>query len=359
MTAALALARRGLGTVWPNPAVGCIVVAADRVVGRGWTQPGGRPHAEAEALARAGAAAKGATAYVTLEPCAHHGVTPPCADALINAGISCCVVALADPDERVDGAGLDRMRAAGIAVELGVCADAAAEVNAGFLSRVTKGRPLVTLKLATTADGRIATATGESRWITGEVARAAAHGLRARHDAILVGAETARHDDPRLDCRLPGMEARSPVRIVLDGGDPLPDRLDLLARAKERPTWVIVTEEASDARRAHYVETGAEVVAVEADADGRPDIAASLAALGQHGITRLLVEGGSLVAAALMRARLVDRLVVFRSGRVIGGDGVPAVAGFGIAALDDAPNFVKLLARPVGADVMELYAAQG
>ena len=195
MRAALALARRGLGNTWPNPAVGCVIVNEGRVVGRGWTQRGGRPHAETEALARAGSAATGATAYVTLEPCSHHGKTPPCAEALIGARIARVVAAVEDPDPRVSGAGIARLRDAGVEVETGLCAEEAAELNAGFFCRVTHGRPLVTLKLATSLDGRIATANGESRWITGPAARERAHLLRATHDAVLVGTGTAFADD--------------------------------------------------------------------------------------------------------------------------------------------------------------------
>ena len=208
MRAALALARRGLGRVAPNPAVGCILVRDGIVVGRGWTQPGGRPHAETEALRRAGAAAAGAVAYVTLEPCAHHGSTPPCADALIAAGVSRVVVAIEDPDPRVAGRGLARLTAAGISVETGVCADEAGRLNAGFLKRIEHGLPLVTLKLATSLDGKIATHAGESQWITGEDARARGHLLRAQTDAIMIGSGTAQIDNPLLTCRLPGLEDR-------------------------------------------------------------------------------------------------------------------------------------------------------
>ncbi|MGQ3031841.1 MAG: bifunctional diaminohydroxyphosphoribosylaminopyrimidine deaminase/5-amino-6-(5-phosphoribosylamino)uracil reductase RibD, partial [Ferrovibrionaceae bacterium] len=217
MRHALGLAARGLGRTWPNPAVGCVLVRDEIVLARGNTQPGGRPHAEVVALSRAGSQAAGATAYVTLEPCAHHGKTPPCADALIAAGIGRCVVALQDPDPRVDGGGIRRLLAAGIPVTTGVCEAEAAALNAGFLMRVRQGRPLVTLKLATTLDGRIATHAGESRWITGATARARGHLMRADHDAIMVGIGTALTDDPDLTCRLAGLEDRSPVRIVLDG----------------------------------------------------------------------------------------------------------------------------------------------
>src|SRR5918994_6733853 len=217
MAAALALSRRGLVNTWPNPAVGCVIVREGRVVGRGWTQPGGRPHAETEALARAGDQARGATAYVTLEPCSHWGRTPPCCDALIAAGVARVVVATGDPDPRVDGRGMRRLREAGIAVDQGLLEAEARAVIAGFVRRITRGLPLVTLKLATTLDGRIATASGESRWITGAAARRAAHALRARHDAVLVGSGTVLADDPDLTCRLPGMERGVPIaRVVAD-----------------------------------------------------------------------------------------------------------------------------------------------
>src|SRR5712691_553149 len=239
MRAALALARRGLGNVWPNPAVGCVIARNSKVVGRGWTQPGGRPHAETEALARAGGAAQGATAYVTLEPCSHWGRTPPCADALIAAAVGRVVVAIEDSDPRVAGGGLARLRAAGIAVETGLGAADAAEINAGFLQRVRLGRPLVTLKLATSLDGRIATAAGESRWITGPAARDHAHLLRATHDAILVGTGTVLADDPQLTCRLPGLAGCSPVRVVLDRQLRIPPGADIIAEARQVPTWLV------------------------------------------------------------------------------------------------------------------------
>jgi len=355
MRTAVALARRGLGSAWPNPAVGCVLVKDGAVVGRGWTQPGGRPHAETEALARAGEAARGGVAYVSLEPCAHHGETPPCADALIAAGVARVVVGLVDPDPRVDGGGIDRLKAAGIDVETGVCEPEAADVAAGFVSRIVDGRPLVTLKLATSLDGRIATRTGESRWITGEVARDFAHALRASHDAILVGAGTAAVDNPTLDCRLPGMESRSPVRVVIDGRDALPATHKLIAGAKKNPSWVLSPATRAAERRGQYGAAGVEIIEVAAG-EGGVDIADGLRALAKRGITRLMVEGGGRVAASLLRAGLVDRLVWFRAPRVIGGDGLPAAAGFGVDALDDAVNFTTIESRAVGDDIMEIYA---
>jgi len=358
MTAALALARRGLGRVWPNPAVGCVLVRDGRVLGRGWTQPGGRPHAETEALMRAGAAARGATAYVTLEPCAHHGQTPPCAEALIAAGIGRAVVALQDPDPRVDGGGVRMMERAGISTDVGLCAAEAAEVNAGFLLRVREGRPLVTLKLATTLDGRIATRTGHSQWITGEPARQAAHRLRATHDAVLVGAGTAAHDDPSLTCRLPGMEDRSPVRIVVDGRMRLPLTHALVATANKHPTWLVTLAPRSHeeaARRKAYADCGVIVIDAAADDDGNPDLGQVMKALAQRGITRVLVEGGGRIAAALVKLDVVDRLVWFRAPRLIGADGVPAVAGFGVEQLHQAVDFRLLSSVAVGADAMDTY----
>ncbi|MEE8203804.1 MAG: bifunctional diaminohydroxyphosphoribosylaminopyrimidine deaminase/5-amino-6-(5-phosphoribosylamino)uracil reductase RibD [Alphaproteobacteria bacterium] len=355
MKVALGLARRGLGSVAPNPAVGCVLVREGRVVGRGWTQPGGRPHAEAEALGRAGKAARGATAYVSLEPCAHHGETPPCADALAGAGIARVVVAVEDRDPQVRGRGLARLRDAGAEVVCGVCEDEAAALNAGFFLRVGEGRPLIALKTATTLDGRIATRGGESRWITGEAARARAHGLRASHDAVMVGIGTALADDPMLDCRLPGLARRSPLRIVVDSRARLPLTSRLVKTAGEPPTWLVTLPGAAAKRRAAYGEAGVEVIEVEADGDGNLDLAAAARTLGDRGLTRVLVEGGGRLAAGLLRARLVDRLLWFRAPRLIGGDGLPAVVAFGVDALAEAPSYRRVSVAEVGDDLMETY----
>jgi len=357
MRAALALGRRGLGTVWPNPAVGCVLVNGGRVVGRGWTQKGGRPHAETEALAPAGAAARGATAYVSLEPCSHWGQTPPCADALIAAGVSRAVVAIEDPDPRVAGAGIARLRAAGIAVELGLCADEAAEINAGFLQRVRTGRPLVTLKLAASLDGRIATKTGESRWITGLAARERTHALRASHDAILVGTGTVIADDPELTCRLPGLVGHSPLRVVLDRTLRVPLGARVFAETGAVATWVVTLPSAAPERQAELSRRGVELIAVAPDEAGRIDLAAALRALGDRGLTRILVEGGGTLAASLLRAGLVDRLVWAHAPLLIGGDGIPSVAALGLDHLAAAPGFELLATERVGADVVESFRA--
>jgi diaminohydroxyphosphoribosylaminopyrimidine deaminase/5-amino-6-(5-phosphoribosylamino)uracil reductase len=355
MGAALALARRGLGNVWPNPAVGCVIVGDGRVVGRGWTQPGGRPHAETEAIGRAGAAARGATAYVTLEPCVHWGRTPPCAEALIAAGIARVVAAVEDPDTRVAGGGLAKLREAGIAVESGLCADEAAEINAGFFRRVRTGRPLVTLKLATSLDGRIATASGESRWITGPAARQRTHLLRVTHDAILVGAATVLADDPLLTCRLPGLEHRSPVRVALDRNLVIPLGSHLVAGARQIPTWLITAPGSDPDRREALEHAGVEIIDAAPDEAGQIDLADALHRLGERGLTRLLVEGGGRLAASLLRAGLVDRLVWLHAPLLLGGDGVPAVSALGLGALAQAPRFDRLASETVGADLLSTY----
>lgn len=355
MRLALGLAQRGLGMVWPNPAVGCVLVRAEQVVGRGWTQPGGRPHAETEALRRAGAAARGATAYVTLEPCNHHGQTPPCSEALVTAGVQRVVVAVHDPDPRVCGTGLARLEAAGLAVTCGVEAEAAAELNAGFFLRIQHQRPLFTLKLATTLDGRIATHRGESRWITGPMARNWGHALRASHDAIMIGIGTALADNPDLTCRLPGLEARSPVRLVVDSWLRLPLTSRLVQSAAERPTWIIARNDVDPPRRRTFQSCGVEVLGVPPDASGTPDLTAAAAVLAERGLTRVLVEGGSHLAASLVRHDFVDRIEWFRAARLMGGDGVPALVGFGVDRLAQTPEFERRAVQPVGEDCVERY----
>lgn len=359
MTAALGLARRGLGNVWPNPAVGCVIVNQGRVVGRGWTQPGGRPHAEIEALGRAGSRAKGSTAYVTLEPCCHHGKTPPCADALIAAGVARVVAATLDPDPRVSGQGIEKLRAAGIAVEVGLSREAAAELNAGFFMAIEEGRPLVTWKTATTLDGKIATRSGESRWITGEAARERAHYLRATHDAVAVGIGTALADDPELTCRLPGLEPASPIRIVVDGRLRLPLTSRIVASAREVPSWFITRSDAPEERRDALLRAGVDVIMIAPGEGDRPQLRPALEELAKRGITRLLVEGGSQLAAALLAEHLVDRIAWFRAARVFGGDGLNASAPFGVETIADGPTFLPQGEIACGIDTLELFARRG
>lgn len=326
MGLALALGERHLGLTAPNPSVGCVIVKDGVVVGRGWTQAGGRPHAEAEALARAGPAAKGATAYVTLEPCSNWGRTPPCTKGLIEAGISRVVIGCVDPDPRVDGKGIAGLREAGIEVVTGVREAEALAQNIGLYRRIRDGRPMVGLKLAMSMDGRIATRTGDSRWITGPAARALGHRLRASHDAIMVGSGTALADDPELSCRLPGLFDRSPLRVVLDRRNRLP-KTSRLVRTADRLPLLHVTE-----------------------ATGDTSLAAVLTRLAASGITRLLVEGGAVLATSFLSAGLVDRLYVFSAPCLIGGDGRAGIAGLGNERMGDARRWRLVSSRRVGED---------
>jgi diaminohydroxyphosphoribosylaminopyrimidine deaminase / 5-amino-6-(5-phosphoribosylamino)uracil reductase len=353
MRHALRLAERALGATAPNPAVGCVIVSAQGlIVGRGSTAQGGRPHAETQALAEAGAAARGATAYVTLEPCSHHGQTPPCAEAMIAAGIERVVAAVEDPDPRVCGKGLAVLRAAGIEVSTGICAKAAEALNAGFFMRLKHGRPLVTLKIAQSLDGKTATATGESKWITGQEARRFGHLMRARHDAILIGSGTALADDPELTCRLPGLEEQSPLRVVLDSRLKLTEWSKLAQTAAEVPTIVYTTSDnAGTALKACNVE----IVKPARDARGRPDIAAVLADLGKRGITRLLVEGGGTVHASFLDRGFADRLEVFTAPVVLGAAGRNSVDSLAALSLDEACRFACTGRLALGDDLLESF----
>src|SRR3984885_7375793 len=295
MALALSLGRRGLGRTWPNPAVGAVLVRDGVIVGRGWTQPGGRPHAEVEALQRAGEAARGATLYVTLEPCSHFGKSPPCADAIVAAGVARVVSAIEDPNPEVAGQGHARLRAAGIVVDIGLCGLEAARDHAGHFRRVRDKRPHVILKLAVSADDRIGAAGGRPVAITGDAARVRVHLLRAQCDAILVGIGTVRADDPELTCRLPGMEARSPVRVVLDRALRISGTSRLVHSARTTPLWVM-TSGLSEAPAAMKLgAAGAQVLRVPTTSSPPPglDLIGVLHALAEKGITRLLVEGGA------------------------------------------------------------------
>lgn len=358
MTHALALGRRGQGRCWPNPAVGCVLMREGRVVGRGWTQSGGRPHAERVALAQAGDRARGATAYVTLEPCAHHGKTPPCADALVAAGVARVVVALRDPDPRTDGGGLARLKAAGISVTEGVLQQAAAHDHAGFLSRIRLGRPRLTLKLASSFDGRIATGAGESRWITGPAARRLVHAERARHDAVLVGGGTARADDPTLTVRDLGQVAQ-PVRIVASRRLDLPSDARLIRTARDGPIWLLHGPDATPDRIAALDAAGVRCLAVPLGRDRHLDPEGMLQALGAAGLTSVFCEGGGAFAASLLQAGLVDQLVGFTAGVALGAEGRPSLGPLGISLLADAPRFDLIDCRAVGGDVLHRWERRG
>jgi diaminohydroxyphosphoribosylaminopyrimidine deaminase/5-amino-6-(5-phosphoribosylamino)uracil reductase len=358
MAVALALGRRGLGNAWPNPAVGAVVArdgpAGPVIVGRGWTQPGGRPHAETEALARAGAAAQGATLYVTLEPCSHHGKTPPCAEAIIAAGIARVVAPLEDPNPEVAGRGHGRLRAAGITVDVGVGADQARRDHAGHIRRMREGRPQVTLKLAVSADGKAGLAGRKPAAITSEAARDRVHLMRAMHDAILIGIGTALADDPALTCRLPGMARRSPVRIVLDATLRLPLQSQLVHTANQIPVWVLTDISADRAREEALRRFGVDVVRLPASG-GRLDLTAVLRSLAMRGITRLMVEGGPIVAAAFIDADLVDEAALFRGDGVVGPEGIDAIEGHALDALTGSPRLRRIGQETIGADRLETF----
>lgn len=351
---ALALGRRGMGQVWPNPAVGCVIVKNGRIIGRGWTQEGGRPHAEAMALAQAGEGARGATAYVTLEPCAHQSPRgPSCASSLVAAGVARVVGAIEDPDPRTAGQGFARLRAAGITVDTGLAADQARHDHAGFIKRVTAGLPWVTLKLAATLDGRIATATGESQWITGPQARQMVHLMRAQHDAVMVGAGTARQDDPLLNVRGFGLR-RQPVRIVWSRGLDIPTQSKLVDTAADIPLWLVHGTKAGADSQAQWSARGALTIAIPDDRGGLDPVAA-LQSLAAQGLTRIFCEGGGHLAATLLKADLVDELAVFSAGAVIGADGRPMMGDMGLTELAAAPRFRLHDFHQIGGDILHIW----
>jgi diaminohydroxyphosphoribosylaminopyrimidine deaminase / 5-amino-6-(5-phosphoribosylamino)uracil reductase len=355
MQLALTLGRRGLGRTWPNPAVGAVVVKDGVIVGRGWTQPGGRPHAEPEALKRAGEAARGATLYVTLEPCSHFGKSPPCADAVIAAGISRVVAAIEDPNPEVAGNGFAKLRAAGIAVDVGLFAAEAARDHAGHIRRIRDQRPHVILKLAVSSDDKIAARGGKPVAITGEAARTRVHLLRAESDAILVGIGTVLADDPVLTCRLPGMEARSPVRVVLDRALRIPGNSRLVHSARETPLWVITSELAEASAVMKLGGAGAQVIRVAPTAAAGLDPSAVLRALAERGITRLMVEGGSRVASSFVAAGLVDEIWLLRGPEAIGADGVAALDTLPLGAITQSPTFKVRASETLGKDMLTIY----
>src|ERR1700722_6363804 len=357
MQLALTLGRRGQGRTWPNPAVGAGVGKDGVIVGRGWTQPGGRPHAEPVALARAGEAARGATLYVTLEPCSHVGKSPPCADAVIAAGIARVVSAIEDPNPDVAGQGHARLRAAGIAVDIGLCTREAAHDHAGHFRRIRDKRPHVILKLAVSTDAKIAAAGRKPVAITSELTKARVHLLRAQCDAILVGIGTVQADDPLLTCRLPGMAARSPVRGVLDRALRIAGTSRLVHSARATPLWGM-TSNLSEAPAAMKLgAAGAQVIRVPTTAAPPPglDLMGVLRALAEKGITRLLVEGGARVASSFVSAGLVDEVWLLRGTDPIGADGVAALEGLPLSALTGSPEFKVRASESLQKDALTIY----
>ncbi len=356
MQLALTLGRRGQGLTWPNPAVGAVVVKDGVIIGRGWTQPGGRPHAEPEALKRAGEAARGATLYVTLEPCSHVGKSPPCADAVIAAGIARVVSAIEDPNPEVAGQGHAKLRAAGITVDIGLGAAEAARDHAGHFRRVRDGRPHVILKLAVSSDDKIGAAGRKPVAISGEAAKARVHLLRAQCDAILVGIGTVRADDPLLTCRLPGMAARSPVRVVLDRSLRIPGSSRLVHSARETPLWVMTSNLAEAPAAMKLGAAGAKVIRV-ATATPPPglDLPAVLRALAEKGITRLLVEGGARVASSLVAAGFVDEVWLLRGAEPVGAGGLAALGALPLTAITQSPNFQVRASESLQKDTLTIY----
>jgi len=348
MRLALELGRRGLGRTRPNPPVGAVVVSKGRVVGTGWHRRAGTAHAEAIALDHAGAAARGATLYLTLEPCTHQGRMPPCAPRVVASGVARVVIAAIDPNPVVSRRGIARLRRAGIAVTTGVEVEAAQELIAGFTRHVVSGRPLVRLKLASSADGRIATRTGASRWITGPQARRLVHRWRNEMDAVLVGVDTVIADDPELTCRRAG--GRDPVRIVLDGRLRIPPRARLLHDGRA-PVWIATRSRHDTVRAARLARTGALILPI-ATRGAHVDLGALLLALGRRDITSVLVEGGSALSAALIAGGHVDELCWFSAPLLIGGDGLPMIGPLGVRSLRGAFPLADLRVERVGADLL-------
>jgi diaminohydroxyphosphoribosylaminopyrimidine deaminase/5-amino-6-(5-phosphoribosylamino)uracil reductase len=355
MQLALTLGRRGLGRTWPNPAVGAVVVKDGVIVGRGWTQPGGRPHAEPEALRRAGKAARGATLYVTLEPCSHFGRSPPCADAVIAAGVSRVVTAIEDPNPLVAGQGHAKLRAAGITVDVGLEAAEAAHHHAGHFRRVRDKRPHVILKLAVSSDGKIAGAGHQTVAITGEVARTRVHLLRAQSDAILVGIGTVVADDPLLTCRLPGMEKRSPVRVVLDTALRISGSSQLVRSARATPLWVTAAETAEAAAATKLGAAGAQVLRLPPRPSPGLDPLAVLHALSERNITRLLVEGGSRIASSFVAADLVDEIWLFGGPKPVGEGGIAALDALPLDAITQSSAYRVRASENLDDDTLTIY----
>ena len=360
MAIALRMAERGLGATWPNPAVGAVIANPEtvEVITRATTARGGRPHAETQAIASAGDRAKGATIYVTLEPCSHQGHTGPCADAIIASGLKRVVVAIEDPDPRVAGRGLDRLRAAGLNVVRGIGAAEARWITRGHIVRITERRPFVTLKMALDADGGIASGEGSKPvWVTGPEARAHGHLLRARHDAILVGCGTVKADDPELTCRLPGLADRSPVRVVLSRDLDISATSRLVASARRVPLWLVTSADADATRRLSLVAAGAQTIDV-ATVQNKLWLPAVMEALVARGITRLLVEGGPSMWRAFADASLVDEVVVYQAGPTQANDKGPAndKGMRGLVAIGSYLGDLKLNVgvepRHLGADTM-------
>ncbi|MBN8521257.1 MAG: bifunctional diaminohydroxyphosphoribosylaminopyrimidine deaminase/5-amino-6-(5-phosphoribosylamino)uracil reductase RibD [Alphaproteobacteria bacterium] len=353
MRVSMDLARQGWGRVWPNPAVGCVIAKDGYVVGRARTQDGGRPHAETAALAQAGDHASGADVYVTLEPCAHHGKTPPCAEALINAGVRRVVVGVADPDPRVNGKGIEKLRQAGIIVETPVMAEACRDINLGFFLKTTQHRPMITLKTASTLDGFVAMASGESKWITGDLARAYGRLERAEHDAVAVGVGTILADNPVLTARL-SVGGHEPICIVFDTNLRSPFDANIFKNTDKRNVWIVCQDKADEDQVTRFTDLGVRIIPVPLKGV-HLDLKAAVSALAEAGLTRVLVEGGATLTTSFLKAGLYDRLLWFRSPDMVGAGARPAVGDMQIHALSARLGHVREEIRMLGTDILEIY----
>lgn len=353
MRHALNVAARGLGNVAPNPAVGCVIVRDGLVVGHGWTQPGGRPHAETEALHQAGDAAEGAIAYVTLEPCAHHGKTPPCADALVAAGIATVFVAVTDPDPRTKGQGIACLRDGGLEVHVGLCEAEAAHLNRGFISTILRERPWVTLKLATSSDSMIARKSGTPQWITSEASRQHLHLMRARYDALISGIGTVLADDPEFTCRLPGLEQFTPLRVILDRQGRAPADSKLVGTADQGEIVIVTTDDGVDNLAAVQSVLGDGAIK---NMGAEIDLEKVLKVLSKcRGFTRLMVECGTELATSFLAGEHVDEVAWFRAPSILGDDGIPALSGQSVEEALTKGGFQQINSQNIEQDVLETY----
>ncbi|MEO5378469.1 MAG: bifunctional diaminohydroxyphosphoribosylaminopyrimidine deaminase/5-amino-6-(5-phosphoribosylamino)uracil reductase RibD [Magnetococcus sp. DMHC-6] len=353
MSMAIRLAARATGRTRPNPLVGCVIVQrGGQVVGRGYHQLAGAPHAEVFALRAAGSLAAGATVYVNLEPCSHFGRTPPCCEALIQAGVARVVVAMSDPNPLVAGGGLQRLQQAGIEVSLGVGEAQAQWLNAPFVSWITRGRPLLTIKSAASLDGKTATHSGESQWITGDMARTRGQRLRDTHDVVLVGSGTVAMDNPRLTCRL--ANGRDPIRLVVDSTLAIPEDAQVFTSSEQAPLWIATTDRATEARRAALEKRArVQLIYCKKNGDGRVDLVDLMGQLGKMEVTSVLSEAGGRLTQALLDAKLADRLELFLAPKLIGGRGAPGILhGEGVSCLADAWRVSNLRVTHLGEDLL-------
>ncbi|MDH5722818.1 MAG: bifunctional diaminohydroxyphosphoribosylaminopyrimidine deaminase/5-amino-6-(5-phosphoribosylamino)uracil reductase RibD [Alphaproteobacteria bacterium] len=349
MTVALNMASRGIGRVSPNPAVGCVIVKNGLILARAHTADSGRPHAETQALKQAGGEAQGSILYVSFEPCTHHGETPPCVDSIIKAKVKRVVIACEDPDPRVSGKGIEALENAGILVDVGILEEQAKALNIGFLRRIEKNRPHITLKLACTLDGKVALANGKSQWITGELARRHVHLMRSMSDAIMVGSGTVLHDDPKLDTRLPGIEHKS-LRIVMDTDLSAPPSSKIFQDAKENP--VLILYSAGDPKS--FEEKGVEAAQVDTN-----NLERVMEILAERGITRLFVEGGRRLHSAFLKSRLCDELLIYRAPTLLGDDALGLSEAMNINELAARYDFERKSIRTLGQDILETYTPKG